>query len=143
MRVGEKPELANVLKLCGNFSIAGIIEVVGEGLAMAEASGLGKQHFLDFVQDFYPAPPIVGYATRLCNHDLSAATGFTVELALKDVGHMQGLARAHHCPLPTADLVMNNLLTMMALGHGQADWGSLGLAPAHAAGLTIPQPPNF
>lgn len=32
-------------------------------------------------------------------------TGFAVDLALKDVGHMRSLARDSACPLPIADLV--------------------------------------
>lgn len=44
-------------------------------------------------------------AQRMSAGDYSTTTGFAVDLALKDVGHMKALAAASACPLPLADLV--------------------------------------
>ena len=67
---------------------------------------------------------------------------FTVQLGLKDVGHMRDLARDSNCPLPLADLAFNHLLTAKALGHSNSDWGSLALASRQAAGLPLPAKPS-
>jgi 3-hydroxyisobutyrate dehydrogenase-like beta-hydroxyacid dehydrogenase len=66
-------------------------------------------------------------------------TGFAVDLALKDVGHMRQLAADTSCPLPLADLAFNHLLAARAKHGGKLDWGAVHLAVRDAAGL----PPNF
>ena len=69
----------------------------------------------------------------------SAQGGFTVELGLKDVGHMRTLGRELSCPVPLADLAHNHLLTAKARHGAHLDWGALALAVRDAAGL----PPNL
>lgn len=64
--------------------------------------------------------------------------GFTVDLALKDVGHMRALGRDLACPLPLADLASNHLSTTKACHGGALDWGAIALAVRAAAGLPPP-----
>ena len=65
-------------------------------------------------------------------------TGFAVDLALKDVGHMRQLARDSVCPLPLADMAFGHLLAAKAKHGGELDWGAINLAVRDVAGL----PPN-
>lgn len=133
--VGDESHKANVLKLTGNFMIASVIEMLSEGMALAEKHGVGRDAVVEFVEAFFPAPPIVGYARRIAADDFDAGSGFTVDLALKDVRYMRQLAEAGRAPLPLADLAFNNLLSAAAAGHGRRDWGAIALAVRQAAGL--------
>ncbi len=47
--VGEKPSLANVVKLSGNFLIASVLESLSEALAFARKSGVDPAVLLDFL----------------------------------------------------------------------------------------------
>jgi 3-hydroxyisobutyrate dehydrogenase-like beta-hydroxyacid dehydrogenase len=48
-RFGEKPSLANLVKLSGNFLIAAVIQSLGEAMALAGKGGLDQHQFLDFL----------------------------------------------------------------------------------------------
>ncbi|KIY95000.1 6-phosphogluconate dehydrogenase NAD-binding protein [Monoraphidium neglectum] len=62
--VGEDASKANVLKLTGNFMIAGAIEMISEALAVSEKHGVPGDSILGFIEAFFPAPPIVVGAER-------------------------------------------------------------------------------
>lgn len=49
---------SNVVKLTGNFMIVSIIETLSEGMTLAEKNGVSRQHIVDWVDAFLPAPPI-------------------------------------------------------------------------------------
>lgn len=52
-----------------------------KAMTLCEASGLGREKFLDFVKEFYPAPPIVGYAARIAHDELrTEGTGWVTTL---------------------------------------------------------------
>jgi hypothetical protein len=42
-----------------NPQLAGVIEMLSEGLALAEKHGVAGASVLQFVEAFFPAPPIV------------------------------------------------------------------------------------
>lgn len=42
-----------------NTQIASVIEMIGEALALAEKHGVGGSSVLEFIEAFFPAPPIV------------------------------------------------------------------------------------
>lgn len=42
MRVGEEAYMASVMKLCGNFFIASVIETTAEGMTLAEKNGVSR-----------------------------------------------------------------------------------------------------
>ncbi|GAX83678.1 hypothetical protein CEUSTIGMA_g11103.t1 [Chlamydomonas eustigma] len=139
--IGEDPEKAAVFKLSGNFMIVGIIELLGEAMSLCETNGIGRESYLEFIKEMFPAPSMVGYATRIARDELDAGTGFSVQGGLKDVGLMRSVARSSCCPLPAADIAFNHLLTAKALGYGASDWGALSLASRHAATLPLPPAP--
>src|SRR5208282_2386873 len=45
--VGERPSHANLVKLCGNFTIMAAIEAMGEAMALAEKGGVKKAKLLE------------------------------------------------------------------------------------------------
>lgn len=58
--VGEKVESASKLKLLGNSMILGTVELLAEGMTLADKSGAGAEHLYEFVQNFFPAPSWLG-----------------------------------------------------------------------------------
>jgi len=42
MRIGNEAYMASVMKLCGNFFIASVIETTAEGMTLAEKNGVSR-----------------------------------------------------------------------------------------------------
>ncbi|KAL4444956.1 hypothetical protein ABPG77_004006 [Micractinium sp. CCAP 211/92] len=133
--LGDDPATSAALKLTGNFWIVSQIELSAQCLALATKSGIEDGHVLRMLETFLASPIPLGYAKRIAAGDYSAETGFAVDLALKDVGHMRALAQETTCPLPLADTAFNHLLQAKAKHGGQLDWGAINLAVRDTAGL--------
>lgn len=56
---------------------------IHQSLTLCDKTGIPRETFLAFVDAFYPAPPIKGYARRAAEGAIE--DGVAVELALKDV----------------------------------------------------------
>jgi 3-hydroxyisobutyrate dehydrogenase-like beta-hydroxyacid dehydrogenase len=135
--LGEDPSSASAMKLVGNSYIAGQIELASECLALGAKSHLETSAVLGLLQYITGNAPIPsGYARRIATGNYAAGNGFTVDLGVKDVSHIQTLAREVACPMPVADLAMNHLLSAKARYGGHLDWGAMGLAVRDAAGLS-------
>jgi 3-hydroxyisobutyrate dehydrogenase-like beta-hydroxyacid dehydrogenase len=83
--VGEKPSLANVVKLSGNFLIASVLESLSEALAFARKSGVDPAVLTDFLTStLFDAPvyKIYGGLIVAGNYD---NVGFALPLGLKDI----------------------------------------------------------
>jgi len=133
--VGEDAPHANVVKLCGNFMIASMIETLGETFALARKSGVGAETFLDVLQGtFFGTPIFGGYAKRIAGGEFTPAA-FTMALGLKDLRLLLAAAEAAEVPMPAASLVRDRLLTGVALGRGQDDWSAAAVLAAEQAGL--------
>jgi 3-hydroxyisobutyrate dehydrogenase-like beta-hydroxyacid dehydrogenase len=120
---GDDPRHAALVKLCGNFFIAMLIEGFGEALALAEKAGLPPARVADVLSRiiFGGAPIPTGYATRIAEGKFEA--GFAMPLGLKDVTLVLQAARDLGVPLPLADLAKNHLIASIGLGRGEQDWG--------------------
>jgi len=133
--VGDDAPHANVVKLCGNFMIASMIETLGETFALARKSGVGAETFLDVLNGtFFGTPIFGGYAKRIAGGEFTPAA-FTMALGLKDLRLLLAAAEAAQVPMPAASLVRDRLLTGVALGRGQDDWSAAAVLAAEQAGL--------
>ncbi len=133
--VGEKPSLANVVKLSGNFLIASVLESLSEALAFARKSGVDPAVLLDFLTStLFNAPVYKTYGGLIVegNYD---KVGFALPLGLKDTRLVLQAAEAKNVPMPIASLLRDRFLTAMARGNGDKDWSALGLIAAEDAGL--------
>ncbi|GAB4824166.1 hypothetical protein N2152v2_011212 [Parachlorella kessleri] len=133
--LGDDPGPGHAMKLMGNMFIIGQMELAAHCLALGSKSGVPQQAVLEFMDFCVKGPIPGGYANRMAAGDFNAETGFKVELALKDAGHMRQLARDVACPLPIVDVAYNHLLTAKAKFGGDLDWGALALSVRDAAGL--------
>jgi 3-hydroxyisobutyrate dehydrogenase-like beta-hydroxyacid dehydrogenase len=138
--VGEKPSLANVVKLSGNFLIASVLESLSEALAFARKSGVDPAVLTDFLTStLFDAPvyKIYGGLIVAGNYD---NVGFALPLGLKDIRLVMQAAESQSVPMPIASVIRDRFLTAMARGNANKDWSALGLIAMEDAG--IPQPPS-
>jgi 3-hydroxyisobutyrate dehydrogenase-like beta-hydroxyacid dehydrogenase len=124
----KTPDVAKAcsFKLVGNFFVVGSMEVLAEGLTLAEKSGVHQEDVLKFIEAFFPAPAWLEYSRKMVDGHVSGKdSGFSVDLGLKDVGHMRQLAKEKDTSLPTADLAYRHLKAVQDKGLGDQDWTSL------------------
>ncbi|KAG0211724.1 hypothetical protein BGX28_007486 [Mortierella sp. GBA30] len=116
---------ASSFKLIGNFFVAGTIELLAEGLTLAEKVNVDQQAVLDFIETLFPGPAWTGYSQKMASGSTSKEGGFPVDLGLKDVGHIKQLAADHDAIVPTADLAYKHLQVLKSQGKGDQDWSSV------------------
>lgn len=133
--LGEKPEMANVVKLSGNFLIASVIESLGEAVALVRKYGVDPHEYIEFLTNSLFAAPVYKTYGGLIADQKHGSGGFALRLGLKDVRLVLSAAESVDAPLPIASLVHDHMLT--AIGHGmeERDWSVLGLLAAQNAGL--------
>jgi 3-hydroxyisobutyrate dehydrogenase-like beta-hydroxyacid dehydrogenase len=133
--IGERPSMANVVKLTGNFLIATVLESLSEALAFARKSGVDAAAVLDFLTStLFNAPVYKTYGALIVEgkHD---QVGFALPLGLKDVRLVLQAAEAQNVPMPVASVVRDRFVTAMARGNADKDWSVLGRVAAEDAGL--------
>jgi 3-hydroxyisobutyrate dehydrogenase-like beta-hydroxyacid dehydrogenase len=137
--VGEKPSLANVVKLSGNFLIATVLESMSEAIAFARKSGVDATALLDFLTStLFNAPVYKTYGGLIVEGKYEPA-GFALPLGLKDVRLVLQAAEAQRVPMPIASILRDRFLTALARGNERSDWSVLGRVAAEDAGLSVAQ----
>lgn len=133
--VGDRPEMANYVKLFGNFLITCVLESLAEVFAVARKAEIEPQKVLEVLTGtLFGAPVYQTYGQRIIAEEFSPA-GFRMPLGLKDVRLALQAAEAVNAPMPIANLVRDRFLTAIAQGHQDLDWSAIALIAAHAAGL--------
>ena len=135
-RLGETASVANLVKLTGNVFIASIIESLGEAFALTRKAGVPSDLFLDLFKSVFGhgSPILENYANLVAKGDYEHA-GFKAKLGLKDLRLALSAADGLEVPLPTASLIHDQLLSAVATGRGELDWGVLAKLAAERAGL--------
>jgi 3-hydroxyisobutyrate dehydrogenase-like beta-hydroxyacid dehydrogenase len=133
--LGDKPEMANVVKLSGNFLIASVIESLGEAIALARKYGVDPHTYVDFLTNsLFSAPVYKTYGGIIADEKYTPA-GFNLRLGLKDVRLALQAGEEVDTPLPIASLIRDHMLA--AVSHGMEDmgWSSTAKLAAQNAGL--------
>jgi len=136
--VGTEAWQANVAKLCGNFTIAAVIEALAEAYATLRKAGVEPESFLEIMNALYGSPVIAGYGRIMAREQFEPA-GFALKLGLKDVRLVLAAAEECGAPMPVASVVHDHLLSALAQGQGELDWSSVALVAARNAGLPAKQ----
>jgi 3-hydroxyisobutyrate dehydrogenase-like beta-hydroxyacid dehydrogenase len=136
--VGEKPSLANVVKLSGNFLIATVLESLGEAIAFARKSGVDAGALLDFLTSTLFTAPLYKTYGNLIVEGKHEPAGFSLPLGLKDMRLVLQAAESASVPMPIASVVRDRFITAMARGNQDKDWSVIGSVAAEDAGLTKP-----
>ena len=132
---GVEPWQANLFKLCGNFTLAAMMEALGEAFAAIRKSGADHQTFLKIISELYGSPVYANYGGAIANSKFEPA-GFALPLGLKDVRQVLEAAGELECPMPLASVIRDQFLSAMAAGQQNLDWSSVALTSARNAGLS-------
>jgi 3-hydroxyisobutyrate dehydrogenase-like beta-hydroxyacid dehydrogenase len=133
--VGERPSLANVVKLSGNFLIATVLESLSEALAFARKSGVDAGALMEFLTSTLFNAPVYKTYGELIVQGKHEPAGFALSLGLKDVRLVLQAAEAANVPMPIASVVRDRFITAMARGNQDKDWSVIGRVAAEDAGL--------
>ena len=133
--IGEKPSLANLVKLSGNFLIANVIEALGEAVALVTKGGVDRRAYIDFLTStLFSAPVYKTYGNIIAEQKFSPA-GFAAPLGAKDVRLALAAAESLRVPLPLASLLRDRFLRLLAEGGETLDWSAISTLAARDAGL--------
>ncbi|KAJ1731997.1 hypothetical protein LPJ72_003659 [Coemansia sp. Benny D160-2] len=127
IQVDDQAKAAS-FKILGNFMIAAIIESLGEAFAVAHESGISRETYLEFLQEVLPAPPLLGYASKMVAEGgdaVKSQVGFAVSGGMKDVGYAMDVAKSVGMRLPVAELAYEHLQWVEKNGSADWDWSSL------------------
>jgi 3-hydroxyisobutyrate dehydrogenase-like beta-hydroxyacid dehydrogenase len=133
--IGDKPEMANVVKLSGNFLIASVIESLGEAIALVRKYGIDPHEYVEFLTNSLFAAPVYKTYGRLIADAKHETAGFALRLGLKDIRLALSAAESVDVPLPVASLVRDHMLAAIGRGREKSDWSVLGQLAAEDAGL--------
>ncbi len=133
--VGERPSMANVVKLSGNFLIATVLESLAEALTFARKSGVDPGLLLEFLTTTMFTAPVYKSYGELIVQEKHEPAGFALPLGLKDVRLVLQAAEAASVPMPIASVLRDRFVTAMARGNQDKDWSVIGRVAAEDAGL--------
>lgn len=132
---GEKPSIASVIKLSGNFLIVSMIESLGEAFALTRKSGIDPDQYLEIITTIlFPVPIYKNYGGMIAQQKYDPP-GFRLNLGLKDVRLALAAAEACNVPMPVASILRDHLISAIARGYQDLDLSALALISAEDAGL--------
>ncbi len=137
--VGEADE-ARLVKICHNLLLGVVTQSMAEITVLAEAAGVSRADFLEFLNDSVMGSTFTRYKTpAFVNLDYTPT--FTWHLLRKDFELGLATGRELDVPLPTAALVHQIVVDGIGLGYGDEDFAALLTKLAEGAGRTL-QPEN-
>lgn len=133
--VGDRDQ-ARLVKLCHNLHLGVVTQSLAEITMLAEAAGVSRYDFLEFLNDSVMGSTFTRYKTpAFVNLDWAAT--FTWHLLRKDLELGLSTGTELNVPLPTAALVHQLVLSGIGRGFGDMDFGSLLEMEAAAAGRVL------
>jgi 3-hydroxyisobutyrate dehydrogenase-like beta-hydroxyacid dehydrogenase len=133
--VGDNQPNANLVKITGNFTIASMLETLGEAFALVRKAGIEASQFLDIVNGSLFKSPIYENYGKLIAENRFQPAGFKLRLGFKDIRLGLAAADTLEVPMPLAGLIHDNFLSAVATGQGDDDWAALARVSADRAGL--------
>jgi 3-hydroxyisobutyrate dehydrogenase-like beta-hydroxyacid dehydrogenase len=133
--IGAAPEMANVVKLSGNFLIFSVIEGLGEAVALTRKYHIDPHAYIEFLTGtLFNAPVYKTYGGIIADERFEPA-GFRMRLGLKDIRLVLAAAEAVDTPMPSASLIRDHVLAAVGRGMEDLDWSSIARLTAENAGL--------
>jgi 3-hydroxyisobutyrate dehydrogenase-like beta-hydroxyacid dehydrogenase len=131
---GNNPQVANLVKLSGNFLIASTIEALGEVMALVGKAGVNRGQFLDLLTStLFNAPVYKIYGPLIAEQQFEPA-GFAAPLGYKDMRLTLAAAETLRVPMPLASLLRDRFLNLFAHGGERLDWSAIAQLAAKDAG---------
>jgi 3-hydroxyisobutyrate dehydrogenase-like beta-hydroxyacid dehydrogenase len=133
--VGSGDE-ARLVKICHNLMLGVVTQSMAEITMLAEAAGVTRSDFLEFLNDSVMGSTFTRYKTpAFVNLDYTPT--FTWHLLRKDFELGLASGRELDVPLPTAALVHQIVIDGIGLGYGDQDFAALLTKLANGAGRSI------
>jgi 3-hydroxyisobutyrate dehydrogenase-like beta-hydroxyacid dehydrogenase len=124
--IGERPQMANLVKLSGNFLLASVIEALGEAMALVSKAGIDRRQYLDFLTaTLFPAPAYNIYGALIAEGKFKPAA-FAAPLGHKDIRLTLAAGERFFVPMPLASLLHDRFLALLAQGGEALDWSAIG-----------------
>jgi 3-hydroxyisobutyrate dehydrogenase-like beta-hydroxyacid dehydrogenase len=134
----ETPQIANLIKLSGNFLFASVIETLGEAIALVGKAGIDRRRYLDFLTSTLFDLPVYRIYGGLIVDGKFEPAAFAAPLGYKDIRLTIAAAEGLHVPMPVASLLHDRFLRLLANGGDNLDWSAIGGLAASDAGETKP-----
>lgn len=132
---GEKAELANFVKLAGNFLIFNVVEALSEAFSFVHKAGAEPEDFLTFLTEtLFPSPVYKTYGNIIANQQFYPP-GFKMQLGLKDIDLLLRNADHLKVPLPIAGILHDRLMIGLANGRENLDWSAISLTQMEESGI--------
>jgi 3-hydroxyisobutyrate dehydrogenase-like beta-hydroxyacid dehydrogenase len=132
--VSDIANVANLVKLSGNFLFASVIESLGEAVALVSKAGVDRRHYLNFLTStLFDVPAYKIYGGLIAEGKFEPAA-FAAPLGYKDIRLTLAAADDLRVPMPLASLLHNRFLTLLANGGDSLDWSAIGQLAARDAG---------
>lgn len=129
-------DVARVVKLAHNIFLGVISQSLAEVTVLAEASGVSRAAFLEFLNDSVLGSTFTRYKTpAFVNLDFTPT--FTSELLRKDFDLGLAAARRLEVPMPVASLAHQIVQEAIGRGYRDTDFAALLVCTAAAAGMTL------
>jgi 3-hydroxyisobutyrate dehydrogenase len=127
---------ARLVKIAHNLMLGVVSQSMAEITLLAEAAGVNRADFLDFLNDSVMGSTFTRYKTpAFVNLDYKPT--FTWHLLRKDFELGLSAGRDLNVPLPVAALVHQIVIDGIGQGYGDQDFAALLSRLAHGAGMAI------
>lgn len=127
---------ARLVKICHNLMLGVVTQSMAEITILAEALGVARSDFLEFLNDSVMGSTFTNYKTpAFVNLDYNPT--FTWHLLRKDFELGLATAKSVDVPVPTAALVHSIILEGIGLGYGDQDFAAMLTKQARASGREI------
>jgi 3-hydroxyisobutyrate dehydrogenase-like beta-hydroxyacid dehydrogenase len=133
--VGDHPAAANLVKLCGNFTILAAVEALAEAMTLAEKGGVAKAKLLEVLTGTIFGAPVYQIYGDILVKDAFRPAGFSAPLALKDMSLVAETATDSRVPMPVLAVLRDHLLSTIAREGEDIDCAGIGRTVAANAGL--------
>ena len=132
---GPDQQMANVVKLAGNFLITSVIESMAEAFALGRKFNIQPAQLLEiFTNSLFPAPVYKNYGGMIAAERFEPA-GFKLKHGAKDNRLVLAAAEEVSVPMPTASLVRDHFVSAVAQGMADIDWAAIAKLVYQNAGL--------
>lgn len=133
--VGDRPELANAVKIARNYLLANMVQGLGEAIAMTRKAGVQSLDFVNILgSTSFGCPAYRNYGKMIAERAYSQPS-FTLNLGLKDVELARTTGQSLGVPMANATLIAEQTRKAIAAGFGELDWAALADYIAKEAGL--------
>jgi 3-hydroxyisobutyrate dehydrogenase-like beta-hydroxyacid dehydrogenase len=124
--MSDKPSIAHLTKIMGNFMLFSAIQSMAEAIAHVKAVGLDERIFLEaMTSTIFTAPIYKNYGTMMVENNFTMPGAVSMGLALKDVRLALQSSQTEKTVLPTALLLQSHLSEGITRGYGDHDVSSL------------------